>query len=52
MSDEPIGQSTDVIDRTAEQHEHNDLDVVSTPNGRALICHECRGPIEEEVWYD
>lgn len=42
---------SDVIKRTAEQHEHDDLNVVSTPDGRALICHECRGPIGEVVEY-
>jgi hypothetical protein len=44
-------QSTDVIERTAEEHEHDDLDILNTPDGRALICHECRGPIQEEIQY-
>jgi len=39
---------TDELQKAARKHEHDRLDVVSVPKGRALLCHVCEKPVAHD----
>lgn len=46
---EQATEQKDKLLEAAEAHEHDDVDIISVPRGRALICHVCEGPLAKET---
>ena len=49
-SDAEHGQAIarDPLREASRRHRHDDLDIITVPKGRALLCHTCQRPVAED----